>query len=191
MIARLLRAVIARIQRAWLLVFALWRQLTGPGIELKDIRSTLIATSALVRGTDGGLVSMGAGTSVGRGAEIYGAGATISIGRNVYVGPYVTVVGKAGIHIGDGTQIAERVTIRDQDHRIHGCQGVFIRDAGMVSAPIRIAEDVWIGAGAVVLKGVTIGRGAVVAANAVVNRDVESFEIVGGVPAKHLGYRRD
>lgn len=60
----------------------------------------------------------------------------------------------------------------------------------MNSAPIVIGEDVWIAAGAVVLKGTTIGRGAVVAANAVVTRDVADYEIVGGVPAKRIGERR-
>lgn len=56
--------------------------------------------------------------------------------------------------------------------------------------PISIGNDVWIGAHAVVLAGVTIGQGAVIAAGAVVNRDVEPYTIVGGVPARHLGERK-
>ncbi|MDE8669144.1 DapH/DapD/GlmU-related protein [Pseudarthrobacter sp. H3Y2-7] len=55
----------------------------------------------------------------------------------------------------------------------------------------RIGHDVWIGAQAVVMPGVTINTGAVVAANAVVTKDVAPYEIVGGVPAKHIGYRFD
>lgn len=58
------------------------------------------------------------------------------------------------------------------------------------SAPI-IEDDVWIGANAVICKGVKIGRGAVVAAGAVVNKDVEPYSIVGGLPARHLKYRFD
>jgi maltose O-acetyltransferase len=50
--------------------------------------------------------------------------------------------------------------------------------------PITIGDDVWIGARAVVLPGVTIGRGAVVGAGAVVSRDVGVGEVVGGVPAR-------
>ena len=191
MIAKVLRAIIARIQRAWILVFTIWRQLSGPGIEFESLASALISPSATVRATDGGGVSFGARTSVGQGTEIYGAGATISIGRGVHVGPFVTIVASTGIQIGNDTQIAERVTIRDQDHRIHDCRGIPMRDAGMVSAPIKIEDGVWIGAGAVVLKGVTIAQGAVVAANCVVTRNVEAHEIVGGVPARHIGYRRD
>lgn len=52
--------------------------------------------------------------------------------------------------------------------------------------PTRIGNDVWVGAGAVVLRGVTIGDGAVVAANAVVTRDVAPYAIVGGVPAREI-----
>ncbi|WP_449373257.1 class I SAM-dependent methyltransferase [Arthrobacter psychrolactophilus] len=55
----------------------------------------------------------------------------------------------------------------------------------------RIGHDVWIGAQVIVMPGVTINTGAVVAANAVVTKDVEPYEIVGGVPAKHIGYRFD
>ena len=53
----------------------------------------------------------------------------------------------------------------------------------------RIGHDVWIGAQVVVMPGVTIHTGAVVAANAVVTKDVEPYEIVGGVPARHIGFR--
>jgi acetyltransferase-like isoleucine patch superfamily enzyme len=52
-----------------------------------------------------------------------------------------------------------------------------------------IEDDVWIGHGATVLKGVRIGRGAVVAAGAVVTRNVEPYTVVGGVPARLIGRR--
>jgi chloramphenicol O-acetyltransferase type B len=53
----------------------------------------------------------------------------------------------------------------------------------------RIGNDVWIGAGSIVLDGVTIGDGAIIAAGAVVNKDVPPYAIVGGVPAKFIKYR--
>lgn len=56
----------------------------------------------------------------------------------------------------------------------------------MTYAPIHIGRNVWIGANAVVLPGVSIGDGAVVAAGAVVTKDVPPCTIVGGVPAKKL-----
>lgn len=55
--------------------------------------------------------------------------------------------------------------------------------------PIEIGNDVWIGANCFILDGVKIGNGAIVAAGSVVTKDVESYSIVGGVPAKHIKYR--
>jgi hypothetical protein len=57
------------------------------------------------------------------------------------------------------------------------------------SQPCRIGHDVWIGNGAKIMAGVTVGTGAVVGAGAVVTHDVHPYEIVGGVPARHIGMR--
>lgn len=54
---------------------------------------------------------------------------------------------------------------------------------------IQIDDDVWIGYGATIMSGIHIGQGAVIAARAVVTKDVEPYEIVGGVPAKKIGMR--
>ena len=54
-----------------------------------------------------------------------------------------------------------------------------------------IGNDVWIGNNAVILPGVNIDNGAIIAAGAVVTKDVSPYEIVGGVPAKHLKFRFD
>lgn len=58
-------------------------------------------------------------------------------------------------------------------------------------APITIGNDVWIGARAIILDGVTIGDGAIVGAGAVVARDVPPYAVVGGVPARIIRYRFD
>lgn len=54
---------------------------------------------------------------------------------------------------------------------------------------IIIGNDVWIGEGAMIMSGVTIGDGAIIAARAVVTKNVRSYEMVGGVPAKHINMR--
>ena len=56
---------------------------------------------------------------------------------------------------------------------------------------VTTGNDVWIGHNAIIMGGVTLGDGAVVAAGAVVTHDVAPYEIVGGVPAKHMGWRYD
>lgn len=58
-------------------------------------------------------------------------------------------------------------------------------------SPTVIGNDVWIGANAVICRGVTIGNGAVIAAGAVVTSDIAPYSIAGGLPAKHLKYRFD
>jgi chloramphenicol O-acetyltransferase type B len=57
--------------------------------------------------------------------------------------------------------------------------------------PITVGNDVWIGRDALIMSGITVGHGAVVAARAVVTKDVAPYEIVGGVPARHIGWRFD
>ena len=64
-------------------------------------------------------------------------------------------------------------------------------EVGMSRGPITVGCDVWAGRDVMILGGVTIGTGAVLAARSLVNRDVEPFEIVGGVPARHIRWRFD
>ena len=64
-----------------------------------------------------------------------------------------------------------------------------MKNQGIHTSPIIIEDDVWIGYGAVITKGVTIRKGAIIGANAVVTKDVPEYAIVGGVPAKIIKYR--
>lgn len=111
--------------------------------------------------------------------------APVSIGSSVYVGRAAVVAVFAGLTIGDRTRLGERVSIHDEDHAV-GPDG----QDGYVVAPILIGSDVWVGAGAIVLRGSTIGDGAVVAAGAVVRGTVDPGTVVAGVPARPVGSRR-
>lgn len=82
------------------------------------------------------------------------------------------------IKIGNNVAIAEDVIIRDSDnHTIDGAPN---------TSPIVIGDNVWIGMGAKILKGVTIGNGSVVAAGAIVTKDVCENTIVAGIPARPI-----
>lgn len=81
-----------------------------------------------------------------------------------------------------------KITYRPNEYFLGAALDSDFRDSRM-TARVIIGNDVWIGHGAVIMPGVTIGDGAVIAANAVVTRDVQAYEIAAGVPAGHLRWR--
>jgi len=114
--------------------------------------------------------------------ETQGAG-RIDIGDGVVLSRGVHIVAFEQVTLGQGTMVGEYASLRDANHRLSASD---IRHSGHDSAPIRVGRNVWIGRGAVVLKGVQLGDSCVVAANAVVTRAVAPAEVVGGVPARTL-----
>jgi acetyltransferase-like isoleucine patch superfamily enzyme len=111
------------------------------------------------------------------------SGALLEIGRS-FIGPGTIISAREHISIGDGSMIAEYVTIRDQNHV--QTPEVPLSDWCMTSAPVHIGDDVWIAAKVSVVAGVTIADHALCAAGAVVTRDVKPWQRVGGVPARPL-----
>ena len=95
---------------------------------------------------------------------------------------------RTSITIGRNALIAPGVVIVDSDHS-YTDPNLPVSVQGFTAAPIVIGDASWIGANAVITKGVTIGRGAIVAAGAVVVRDVPEYAIGGGVPARLIKYR--
>lgn len=184
---RVLRAAIAMGLATAAVVRARWVAASHVGTSVAA--GVKILGCSMIQITDRGVLRIAQGVTVGMGVTLTAKGGSLVIGERSEIGPWCTIVAQDEVEIGNDCLIAERVSIRDQDHEIRSRSSVPIRLAGMRVAPVRLGNDVWVGAGAVVLKGVTIGQGAVVAANSVVNRDVQPFEIVGGVPARHIGYR--
>ncbi|MEU8728629.1 MULTISPECIES: DapH/DapD/GlmU-related protein [Streptomyces] len=106
-------------------------------------------------------------------------GVNIRVGRNVFVNQGCRFNDVGGIEIHDDVMLGPDVSLITSGHPLDPAR----RRTGITSAPIRIERNVWIGASAVVLQGVTIGADAVVAAGAVVTRDVPARSVVAGVPA--------
>lgn len=100
------------------------------------------------------------------------------LGSQVDIGENVVLRASGGLVIGSRVLIAAGAMIVTTGHPL-----VPPRWNRSIEQPISIGDDVWIGAGALVLPGVTIGDGVVVAAGAVVSRDVPPFSVVAGVPA--------
>lgn len=114
--------------------------------------------------------------------------AHIRVGQNTSIGYHTYIFASAGITIGRDCLIAPFVYIVDSDHLARRDRP--IRTQPNQAAAIVIEDDVWIGVGAKILKGVRIHQGAVIAAGAIVRNDVAPYAIVGGVPAKTLGERQ-
>lgn len=108
-------------------------------------------------------------------------GINIKLGKNVFINSGCCFQDHAGIEIGDGTLIGHQVVIATLNH----AQDPLSR-ADMFPKPVKIGKNVWIGAHATILPGVTIGDNAIIAAGAVVTKDVENNVVVGGVPAKKI-----
>lgn len=125
---------------------------------------------------------------VGLGTIIQGCG-TLHPGERSFVGDYRGIGCNHRITIGNDVMIAQAVSIRDSDHATERLD-IPMNRQGIVTSPVTIEDDVWIGHGAIILRGVTIGRGAVIAAGAVVTRDVPPMAIAGGVPARIIGTRQ-
>ena len=119
----------------------------------------------------------------------------ITVGENCFFGKGTLIMStKAQVFIGNDVMIAPNVTIVTGDHRTD----IIDKPMMSVSDEEKLPEndqdvifegDNWIGTGVVILKGVTIGKGAVIAAGSVVNKDVQPYAIVAGVPARVVKMR--
>ena len=113
-------------------------------------------------------------------------GKNISIGDYCFINKGVLLDGRGGnLSIGNNVDIAQDVNVWTLSHDPHN-------DLHQVwGAAVNIEDYVWIGSRATILPGITIGRGAVVAAGSVVTKDVPPMAMVGGVPAKIIGQRKN
>lgn len=105
----------------------------------------------------------------------------ILIGAHTRIGLHNTIIGP--VTIGSHVNLAQGITVTALNHNF-GDSNMRIDEQGVSTKPVKIGDDVWIGANAVILPGVTIGNHAVVAAGAVVTKDVPPHCLVAGVPAK-------
>lgn len=136
------------------------------GITIKD--GAFVGRNTILSCKDGDIV-IGEKTNIGFNCEIFSA-SKVELGSKIFLAAYCYLVG--GTHKFDRTDIP----IMDQERQAKG---------------ISVADNCWLGAGVVIDDGVNIARDAIVGAGAVVNKDVDEYAIVGGVPAKFIKDRRN
>lgn len=113
----------------------------------------------------------------------------ITLGNDTFInnGCFLWAAPKGKIIIGNDVLFGPSVKVIASNHGTS--RKGLIRSNPWDDGDIVIEDDVWIGANSVILKGVTIGRGSVIAAGAIVNKNVDPYTIVGGVPVKELKNR--
>lgn len=115
----------------------------------------------------------------------------INIGNNVSIHPmcYLECGDNEGIFIGNDVSIAHGTSILSNTHLFNQTE-IPIKDQGTLSKKVVIEEDVWIGTKVTILCGITIKKGSILGANTLVNKNVNEYSIMGGVPAKLLKKRK-
>lgn len=108
-------------------------------------------------------------------------GGKLSIGNGTYLNRGAEVIAWERVEIGRDCMIGWDALIMDTD--LHP-----VGDRPLRNAPVVLHDNVWIGCRAIVLKGVTIGEGSIVSAGSIVTKDVPAYTVVGGQPARVLGF---
>ncbi|MCU9952474.1 MULTISPECIES: DapH/DapD/GlmU-related protein [Burkholderia] len=159
-------AMVAEVKRAMAITARLNRLTFDDAADVRALFSELIGTQV-----DDGFVLIPPFHATG--------GAGMKIGRNVFVNQNCTFYDLGGLEIGDDVMIGPNVSLITSGHPVEPSR----RRDFVVAKPIVIERNVWIGAGATIIGGVTVGENSVVAAAAVVTRDVPPNTLVGGNPA--------
>lgn len=107
----------------------------------------------------------------------------LRIGDNSVINRKCYLDGRGKLGIGNNVSISPEVHILTASHDLNS------KSFEYIELPVTIEDFVWVGTRVIILPGVVLGRGAVVAAGAVVTKDVDAYNIVGGVPAKVIGKR--
>jgi acetyltransferase-like isoleucine patch superfamily enzyme len=164
------------------------RYLTGYGRRLRTDGIAFIGPTAKIQIAPTGRVELGRWSWIGHGTKLRCHEGVIAIGAKTVLGQECTVSCYQHVSIGRECVIADRVMLIDFDHGMAEVERP-IRLQGIYKRDVRVGNNVWIGYGACVLRGVTIGDNAVIGTNAVVASDVPANAVVGGVPARLIRMR--
>ncbi|RZK39372.1 MAG: acyltransferase [Pedobacter sp.] len=137
-----------------------------------------------------GIIEIGNRCEISQGVVLKSYGGKIKINENTFLGEYVIFYGHGGIEVGSNTLIAMHTCIVSSNHSVPN-QSKLIRDQNDLILPVKIGDDVWIGAGVKILGGVTIGNGCVIGAGSVVTKNLPPYSIAMGIPAKVVSYRNE
>ncbi len=139
-----------------------------------------------------GEISLAANVALDEGVVLLAGGdprgaKKITIGANTYINRHTFLDASHEIRIGRDVAMGPRCYITDHDHGM--APGMPVMAQPLVSSPTVISDGVWLGAGCIVLKGVTIGSNTIVGAGSIVLRDLPPDVVAAGQPARVLRKR--
>ncbi|MGI8946147.1 MAG: acyltransferase [Thermoleophilaceae bacterium] len=164
------------------------RWLTSSGRRLRTDGIAFIGPRTVLEIGPRGRVELGRWSWLGHGTKIRCHEGLVSIGAKTVLGQECTISAFQHVAVGRECVIADRVMMIDFDHGATEVERP-IRHQGIYKRDVHVGNNVWIGYGACILRGVTVGDNAIIGANAVVTTDVPANAVVGGVPAKVLRMR--
>jgi acetyltransferase-like isoleucine patch superfamily enzyme len=136
----------------------------------------------------GARIELGRWSWLGNGTKIRCHEGVVSIGAKTVMGQECTISAYQQVRIGRECVIADRVMFIDFDHGVVEVERP-IRLQGIYKRDVDIGNNVWIGYGACILRGVTVGDNAIIGTNSVVTKDVPANAVVAGLPAKVIRMR--
>jgi acetyltransferase-like isoleucine patch superfamily enzyme len=152
------------------------------GVHLVSLHVPIYTIRKIIFGLAG--VEIGKGSVIHMGCKFFKPSG-VKIGDDTMVGDNAFLDGRAALTIGSHVDIASGVMFYNSEHDLNDPK------FGAIHEGVEIGDYVFVGPRAIILPGVKIGKGAVVGAGAVVTKDVAPSAIVGGVPAKVIGERKN
>jgi acetyltransferase-like isoleucine patch superfamily enzyme len=167
----------------------IWRRLLTPaGRRWRSDGPFFLGKGLELKIEPRGEIRFGRFTWIGDGTKIRCHEGTVEIGAKTVMGQECTISAYQRVRIGNECVIADRAMFIDFDHGIVEVERP-IRVQGIYKRDVEVGNNVWIGYGACVLRGVSIGDNSVIGTNSVVTKDVPANAVVGGIPARIIRMR--
>ena len=167
----------------------LWRRLLTPaGWRWRSNGPFFLGRDLELKIEPRGEIRFGRFVWIGDGTKIRCHEGRVEIGSKTVMGQECTISAYQRVRIGDECVIADRAMFIDFDHGIVEVERP-IRSQGIYKRDVEVGNNVWIGYGACILRGVSVGDNSVIGTNSVVTKDVPANTVVGGIPARIIRMR--
>jgi acetyltransferase-like isoleucine patch superfamily enzyme len=167
----------------------LWRRLLTPaGWRWRSDGPFFLGRGLELKIEPRGEIRFGRFVWIGDGSKIRCHEGIVEIGSKTVMGQECTISAYQQVRIGEECVIADRAMFIDFDHGIVEVERP-IRSQGIYKRDVEVGNNVWIGYGACILRGVSVGDNSVIGTNSVVTKDVPANAVVGGIPARIIRMR--